>query len=163
MKGLRILAIVLSLLLILSVVINIYQWGNPRTERITTVRVDRDTIVESVYSTDTIYLHRFTTIPSDTVYRYITHNDSVFIHDEPRDFVDSTKDYTLTANAVKLNWYKLSVHKCDTITIHDTKEILAVPKKQSRWGFGLFAGPSYDIYNRQWGVSVGAGLTFRIK
>lgn len=163
MKGMRILAMALGLLLALSVTLNVYQWGNPKTESITTVRVDRDTVVETVYDTDTVYLHRFTTIPSDTVYKYITRNDSVFVHDEPRTYVDSTKDYTLTANAVKLNWYRLSMHRKDTITIHDTKEILAVPKKQSRWGFGLFVGPSYDIYNRQWGVAVGAGLTFRVK
>lgn len=162
MRGLRIAIIAVLACLLVSLVGNVWQYTHPRTETVNSVTTvfERDTIIDFVCNTDTIYVNRFTT---DTVYRTKVINDTVYIADIPRTYSDETPDYSLSVNAVKMNWYKLDIHARDTVRLRDVETVVTVPTKQSRWGFGLFAGPSYDIYNRQWGVAVGAGLTFRIK
>lgn len=162
MKGLRTTIFLLIALLGASLAFNLYQHKHPRVEEVQSVTTvfERDTIIDYVYKTDTIYAHTF---HRDTVYCTKVINDTVWIADIPRTYRDSTPQYDLTMEAVKLNWYRLDIHARDTVTVYDRSVVTNLPRKQSRWGFGAYAGPSYDIYNRQWGISVGVGLTFRIK
>lgn len=162
MKGLRYTIFALIAMLVLSLGFNLYQHKHPRVEEVQSVTTvfERDTIIDFVYRTDTIYAHTF---HRDTVYHTRVINDTVWIADIPKTYRDSTPQYDLTVNAVRMNWYSLDIHARDTVTVYDTQTVTNLPRKQPRWGFGAFAGPSYDIYNRQWGVSVGLGLTFRIK
>lgn len=147
-------------LLAVSITLNIVQCTRKTeqpSERIVKV-VERDTIIETKISYDTVFFNRTKTeIQYDTIMR----NDTVYIKDEPHDYRVDTTDYTLDINAVKLNWYKLDIHTRDTVTLTRTEIIEnTIVKKKNRLGFGVFAGPSYDFINRKMGVSVGCGITF---
>lgn len=114
----------------------------------------KDTVVDVVRTYDTVYFNRHET-RYDTIHR----NDTVYVRDEPNSYRDTTADYTLDINAVKLNWYKLDIHARDTIQMVRTIES-TVMQKPKRFGVGVFAGPTYDMVNRSWGASVGIGITF---
>lgn len=154
---------ILSILLIISLSLNIYYYNkgcssgyNLEKEYITVQK--RDTIVEYKYRTDTIYFN-------DIQYKTINVRDTVWIEAKNREYKDSTEDYDITINAVKLNNYQLNIHKRDSIQYENKiiRETIVKKEKQNPFGISLFLGPGYDLYNKQMGVSVGIGLTFRIK
>lgn len=152
---------ILSILLIISLSLNIYYYNkgcssgyNLEKEYVTVQK--RDTIVEYKYRTDTIYF-------KNTDYKTIVINDTVFLEDKNKVYKDSTDKYDITINAVKLNNYQLNIHHKDSIQ-YDTKIIReTVYKKHSPFSISLFAGPSYDFINNKFGVSVGVGVSFRLK
>lgn len=154
---------ILSILLIISLSLNIYYYNKGRSsgynlgkEYVTVQK--RDTIVEYKYRTDTIYNTK-----TNTEYKYITINDTIYIENKPEIYKDSTENYNITINAVKLNSYQLNIHLKDSIQ-YDTKIIReTVYKKHSPFSISLFAGPSYDFINNKFGVSVGVGVSFRLK
>ena len=154
---------ILSILLIISLSLNIHYYNKGRSsdyklekEYITVQK--RDTIVEYKYRTDTIYFN-------DIQYKTINVRDTVWIEAKNREYKDSTEDYDITINAVKLNNYQLNIHKRDSIQYENKiiRETIVKKEKQNPFGISLFLGPGYDLYNKQMGVSVGIGLTFRIK
>ena len=156
---------ILSILLIISLSLNIHYYNKGRSsdynlekEYVTVQK--RDTIVEYKYRTDTIYNTK-----TNTEYKYLTINDTVYIENKPEIYKDSTEDYDITINAVKLNNYQLNIHKRDSIQYENKiiRETIVKKEKQNPFGISLFLGPAYDLYNKQMGVSVGIGLTFRIK
>lgn len=152
---------ILSILLIISLSLNIYYYNkgcssgyNLEKEYVTVQK--RDTIVEYKYRTDTIYFN-------DIQYKTINVRDTVWIEAKDREYKDSTENYDITINAVKLNNYQLNIHLKDSIQ-YDTKIIReTVYKKHSPFSISLFAGPSYDFINNKFGVSVGVGVSFRLK
>lgn len=154
---------ILSILLIISLSLNIYYYNkgcssgyNLEKEYITVQK--RDTIVEYKYHTDTIYNTK-----TNTEYKYLTINDTVYIENKPEIYKDSTDNYDITIQSVKMDWYKLNIHLKDSIQ-YDTKIIReTVYKKHSPFSISLFAGPSYDFINNKFGVSVGVGVSFRLK
>lgn len=154
---------ILSILLIISLSLNIYYYNkgcssgyNLEKEYITVQK--RDTIVEYKYNTDTIYNTK-----TKTEYKNITINDTVYIENKPEIYKDSTDNYDITIQSVKMDWYKLNIHLKDSIQ-YDTKIIReTVYKKHSPFSISLFAGPSYDFINNKFGVSVGVGVSFRLK
>lgn len=154
---------ILSILLIISLSLNIYYYnkgcssGYKLEKEYITVQ-KRDTIVEYKYNTDTIYFN-------DIQYKTINVRDTVWIEAKNREYKDSTEDYDITINAVKLNNYQLNIHKRDSIQYENKiiRETIVKKEKQNPFGVSLFLGPAYDLYNKQMGVSVGIGLTFRIK
>lgn len=152
---------ILSILLIISLSLNIYYYnkgcssGYKLEKEYITVQ-KRDTIVEYKYRTDTIYFN-------DIQYKTINVRDTVWIEAKDREYKDSTENYDITINAVKLNNYQLNIHLKDSIQ-YDTKIIReTVYKKHSPFSISLFAGPSYDFINNKFGVSVGVGVSFRLK
>ena len=156
---------ILSILLIISLSLNIYYYNKGRSsdynlekEYITVQK--RDTIVEYKYKTDTIYNTK-----TNTEYKYLTKNDTVYIENKPEIYKDSTDNYDITIQSVKMDWYKLNIHKRDSIQYENKiiRETIVKKEKQNPFGVSLFLGPGYDLYNKQMGVSVGIGLTFRIK
>lgn len=153
----KILVYILGTLLAVSVAFNIVQYKNRPEKAFEYVyTVQRDTVFEHTYSTDTVWNTR-------TDIEYITKviNDTVFIADIPQTFTDSTENYDIDINAVKLNWYNLNIHTKDTVTLTETiyRDIIK-EKTKSRFGIGLFAGPTYNVINRTFDVSVGVGITF---
>lgn len=152
---------ILSILLIISLSLNIYYYnkgcssGYKLEKEYITVQ-KRDTIVEYKYNTDTIYFN-------DIQYKTINVRDTVWIEAKNREYKDSTEDYDITINAVKLNNYQLNIHKRDSIQYENKIIRETVYKKHSPFSISLFAGPSYDFINNKFGVSVGVGVSFRLK
>ena len=152
---------ILSIILIISLALNVYQCNRKKdvAEIEKEVIVEKcDTIIQTKLKTDTIYFN-------DIQYKTINVRDTVWIEAKNREYKDSTEDYDITINAVKLNNYQLNIHKRDSIQYENKiiRETIVKKEKQNPFGISLFLGPAYDLYNKQMGVSVGIGLTFRIK
>ena len=115
----------------------------------------RDTIIQWKYDTDTVYM-------TNTRVEYETKviNDTVWINDEPVTTTDSTSNYVIDINAVKLNWYRLRMMKNDTITINTTTvKTISSPKRGFYYGLGVGAG--YGIVNRKPDIFVGGMIGYR--
>ena len=152
---------IISILLIISLALNVYQCNRKKdvAEIEKEVIVEKcDTIIQTKLKTDTIYFNNIQ-------YKTINAKDTVWIEAKNREYKDSTEDYDITINAVKLNNYQLNIHKRDSIQYENKiiRETIVKKEKQNPFGVSLFLGPAYDLYNKQMGVSVGIGLTFRIK
>ena len=152
---------ILSIILIISLALNVYQCNRKKdvAEIEKEVIVEKcDTIIQTKLKTDTIYFNNIQ-------YKTINVRDTVWIEAKNREYKDSTEDYDITINAVKLNNYQLNIHKRDSIQYENKiiRETIVKKEKQNPFGVSLFLGPGYDLYNKQMGVSIGIGLTFRIK
>ena len=155
----RTLAWILGIILALSLVSNIALIAE--RERDNTPKVEyvhkTDTIIKWKYDTDTIYM-------TNTKIKYETKviNDTVWIKDEPITTTDSTSNYVIDINAVKLNWYRLRMMKNDTITINTTTvKTISSPKSGFYYGVGVGAG--YGFINRKPDIFVGFTIGYRFK
>ena len=106
---------IISILLIISLSFNVHQCNRKRDKEYVNVEKEvivekTDTIVNFKYITDTIYNSK-----KDTEYKYITVNDTTYIESKPEIFKDSTDNYDITIQSVKMDWYKLNIHHTDTI------------------------------------------------
>ena len=152
---------ILSILLIISLSLNIYYYNKGRSsgynlekEYVTVQK--RDTIVEYKYNTDTIYNTK-----TNTEYKYITINDTVYIANKPEIYKDSTENYDITINAVKLNSYQLNIHQTDTIT--NTNEIIKnvyIKKKQNHFNHGITLGVGYGVWNKRPDLFIGYSVMY---
>lgn len=150
---------ILSILLIISLSLNIHYYNKGRSssynlekEYITVQK--RDTIVEYKYRTDTIYFN-------DIQYKTINVRDTVWIEAKNREYKDSTENYDITINAVKLNNYQLNIHHTDTITY--TNEIIKnvyIKKKQSHFNHGISLGFGYGFINRKPDLFIGYSVMY---
>lgn len=154
---------IISILLIISLSFNVHQCNRKRDKEYVNIEKEvivekTDTIIQTKLKTDTIYFNNIQ-------YKTINVRDTVWIEAKNREYKDSTEDYDITINAVKLNNYQLNIHKRDSIQYENKiiRETIVKKEKQNPFGISLFLGPGYDLYNKQMGVSVGIGLTFRIK
>lgn len=152
---------ILSILLIISLSLNIYYYNkgcssgyNLEKEYVTVQK--RDTIVEYKYRTDTIYNTK-----TNTEYKYITINDTAYIENKPEIYKDSTDNYDITIQSVKMDWYKLNIHHRDTITY--TKEIIkniyTKPKKQ-HFNHGITLGVGYGLWNQKPDLFIGYSVMY---
>ena len=152
---------ILSILLIISLSLNIYYYNkgcssgyNLEKEYVTVQK--RDTIVEYKYNTDTIYNTK-----TKTEYKYLTINDTVYIENKPEIYKDSTDNYDITIQSVKMDWYKLNIHHRDTITY--TKEIIknvyTKPKKQ-HFNHGITLGVGYGVWNQKPDLFIGYSVMY---
>lgn len=153
----RTLAWILGIILALSLVSNIALIAE--RERDNTPKVEyvhkTDTVIKWKYDTDTIYM-------TNTRIKYETKviNDTVWINDEPVTTTDSTSNYVIDINAVKLNWYRLRMMRNDTITINTTTvKTISSPKGGFYYGLGVGAG--YGIVNRKPDIFVGGMIGYR--
>lgn len=151
---------ILSILLIISLSLNIYYYNkgcssgyNLEKEYITVQK--RDTIVEYKYNTDTIYNTK-----TNTEYKYLTINDTVYIENKPEIYKDSTDNYDITIQSVKMDWYKLNIHKTDTITY--TKEIIknVYNKKKQHFNHGITLGVGYGVFNKRPDLFIGYSVMY---
>ena len=151
---------ILSILLIISLSLNIYYYNKGRSsdynlekEYITVQK--RDTIVEYKYSTDTIYNTK-----TNTEYKYLTINDTAYIESKPEIYKDSTDNYDITIQSVKMDWYKLNIHHRDTIT--NTKEIIknVYNKKKQHFNHGITLGVGYGVWNQKPDLFIGYSVMY---
>ena len=149
---------ILSILLIISLSLNIYYYNKGRSsgynlekEYVTVQK--RDTIVEYKYRTDTIYFN-------DIQYKTINVRDTVWIEAKNREYKDSTEDYDITINAVKLNNYQLNIHHTDTIFYE--KEIIknVYNKKKQHFTHGIQVGVGWGVWNQKPDLFVGYGIQY---
>ena len=151
---------ILSILLIISLSLNIYYYNKGRSsgynsekEYVTVQK--RDTIVEYKYNTDTIYNTK-----TNTEYKYITRNDTAYIESKPEIYKDSTDNYDITIQSVKMDWYKLNIHHRDTITY--TKEIIknVYNKKKQHFNHGITLGVGYGVWNQKPDLFIGYSVMY---
>ena len=152
---------IISILLIISLSFNIHQCNRKRDKEYVNVEKEvtvekTDTIVEYKYKTDTIYNTK-----TNTEYKYITINDTAYIENKPEIYKDSTDNYDITIQSVKMDWYKLNIHKRDTITY--TKEIIknvyTKPKKQ-HLNHGITLGVGYGVWNQKPDLFIGYSVMY---
>ena len=151
---------ILSILLIISLSLNIHYYNKGRSsdynlekEYVTVQK--RDTIVEYKYRTDTIYNTK-----TNTEYKYLTINDTVYIENKPEIYKDSTDNYDITIQSVKMDWYKLNIHHRDTITY--TKEIIknVYNKKKQHFNHGITLGVGYGVWNQKPDLFIGYSVMY---
>lgn len=140
-----------TILLILS------HYGKTSPERVVEYIHKRDTVIQWKYDSDTIYMTN-----TRTKYETKVVNDTVWIKDEPFTTTDSTSNYIIDINAVKLNWYRLRMMKNDTITINTTTvKTITAPKNGFYYGLGVGAG--YGFINQKPDIFVGLTFGYRFK
>ena len=151
---------ILSILLIISLSLNIYYYNkgcssNYKLEKEYITVQKRDTIVEYKYSTDTIYNTK-----TNTEYKYLTINDTAYIESKPEIYKDSTDNYDITIQSVKMDWYKLNIHHRDTITY--TKEIIenVYNKKKQHFNHGITLGVGYGVWNQKPDLFIGYSVMY---
>lgn len=156
----RITAIIVSILLILSVILNVRQCSIineiPKYEKIDTVLridtfIDHKIDYDTVFNNDTI--HTTDTIVRDSV---------VYIRDVPFTYKYNTSDYDLEINAVKLNWHKLNYHRKDTFTL-TVPQYVYIEREKKRFQFthGLQLGIGYGLFNHKPDLYVGYGFQLK--
>ena len=151
---------IISILLIISLSFNIHQCNRKRDKEYVNVEKEvtvekTDTIVEYKYKTDTIYNTK-----TNTEYKYITKNDTAYIENKPEIYKDSTDNYDITIQSVKMDWYKLNIHKRDTITY--TKEIIknVYNKKKQHLNHGITLGVGYGLWNKKPDLFIGYSVMY---
>lgn len=152
---------IISILLIISLSFNVHQCNRKRDKEYVNnekeVIVEKtDTIIDYMYKTDTIYNTK-----TNTEYKYLTINDTVYIENKPEIYKDSTDNYDITIQSVKMDWYKLNIHHRDTITY--TKEIIknvyTKPKKQ-HLNHGITLGVGYGVWNQKPDLFIGYSVMY---
>ena len=105
-------------------------------------RTESDTTPAETICYDTIVVFQHDTIRSirtilQETYKYdtVVRRDTVFIADIPQNYVDSTSDYKLEVNAVKMYDYSLDIYRVDTFTRY-VPQIPTERTETSRRGFG---------------------------
>ena len=150
---------IISILLIISLSFNVHQCNRKRDKEYVNVEkeviVEKcDTIIQTKLKTDTIYFN-------DIQYKTINVRDTVWIEAKNREYKDSTEDYDITINAVKLNNYQLNIHKRDSITY--TKEIIknvyTKPKKH-HFTHGISLGFGYGFINKKPDLFIGYSVMY---
>lgn len=147
--------IVIIILSILSFILLLREY-NGRSDRIIVTNVD--TLLEVRY--DTIFI-KDRVIQTNYIYDTLIVNDTVYIKDEKKLYKDSTKDYRLEIEAVKLYDYSLDIYRSDSIKT----VIKEIQKKDSFWKnrfyIGIGVGCQYGLINKQF--DVGPQVQFGIR
>ena len=151
---------IISILLIISLSFNVHQCNRKRDKEYANIEKEvivekTDTIVEYKYKTDTIYNTK-----TNTEYKYITINDTAYIENKPEIYKDSTDNYDITIQSVKMDWYKLNIHKRDTITY--AKEIIknVYNKKKQHLNHGITLGVGYGVWNQKPDLFIGYSVMY---
>lgn len=155
----KIIIVSLSLLLMITTISLILSHsGKTSPERVVEYIHTRDTVIQWKYDTDTIYM-------TNTRIKYETKviNDTVWIKDEPVTTTDSTSNYIIDINAVKLNWYRLRMMKNDTITINTTTVKTINSPNKGGFYYGLGVGAGYGVFTRKPDIFVGFTIGYRFK
>lgn len=129
----------------------------------TTPQIETITVRDTCYIRDTITT---TKVVNQTKYCYdtIVVNDTVYIQDKPITYTDSTKDYRLEIDAVKLYDYSLSIYRVDTI-YRQRDYIVPNQTKRGKFGqsihLGVYVGYGLDIQTQpKFSPSVGVCVSY---
>ena len=151
---------IISILLIISLSFNVHQCNRKKDKEYVNVEKEvtvekTDTIIDYIYKTDTIYNTK-----TNTEYKYLTINDTVYIENKPEIYKDSTDNYDITIQSVKMDWYKLNIHHRDTITY--TKEIIknVYNKKKQHFNHGITLGVGYGLWNQKPDLFIGYSVMY---
>ena len=151
---------IISILLIISLSFNVHQCNRKRDKEYVNVEKEvtvekTDTIIDYMYKTDTIYNTK-----TNTEYKYITKNDTAYIESKPEIYKDSTDNYDITIQSVKMDWYKLNIHHRDTITY--TKEIIknVYNKKKQHFNHGITLGVGFGLWNQKPDLFIGYSVMY---
>lgn len=151
---------IISILLIISLSFNVHQCNRKRDKEYVNTEKEvivekTDTIIDYIYKTDTIYNTK-----KDTEYKYITVNDTAYIANKPEIYKDSTDNYDITIQSVKMDWYKLNIHHRDTITY--SKEIIknVYNKKKYHFNHGITLGVGYGVWNQKPDLFIGYSVMY---
>ena len=149
---------ILSIILIISLALNVHQCNRKKDKEYVNIEKEvivekTDTIIQTKLKTDTIYFN-------DIQYKTINVRDTVWIEAKNREYKDSTEDYDITINAVKLNNYQLNSHKRDSITY--TKEIIknVYNKKKYHFNHGISLGVGYGVFNKRPDLFIGYSVMY---
>lgn len=152
---------IISILLIISLSFNVHQCNRKRDKEYANIEKEvtvekTDTIIDYIYKTDTIYNTK-----TNTEYKYITINDTAYIENKPEIYKDSTDNYDITIKSVKMDWYKLNIHKRDTITYAKEiiKNVYTKPKKQ-HFNHGISFGVGYGVWNQKPDLFIGYSVMY---
>ena len=151
---------IISILLIISLSFNVHQCNKKRDKEYVNIEKEviaekTDTIIDYIYKTDTIYNTK-----TNTEYKYLTINDTVYIENKPEIYKDSTDNYDITIQSVKMDWYKLNIHHRDSITY--TKEIIknVYNKKKQHFNHGITLGVGYGVWNQKPDLFIGYSVMY---
>ena len=151
---------IISILLIISLSFNVHQCNRKKDKEYVNIEKEvtvekTDTIIDYIYKTDTIYNTK-----TNTEYKYLTINDTVYIENKPEIYKDSTDNYDITIQSVKMDWYKLNIHHRDTITY--TKEIIknVYNKKKQHLNHGITLGVGYGVWNQKPDLFIGYSVMY---
>lgn len=95
-----------------------------------------------ITKTDTIRVEK-RTVQTKWVYDTVLLNDTVYIKDEPQHYLDSTSDYRVDINAVKLYDYSLDIYRVDTLYQIKEKVVQIENKRPFRQFLGIGVGVGY--------------------
>ena len=156
-------------LLTISICINFYLYflREPLVKEIKTEVVKKDTVLTFKKDFDTVYI---TQTKYNDIYHYdtihikdkITNVEKVYIHDTIKNYSFKKDDYDLSINAVKLDNYKLDIHKKDTIRYTETVYQTINKPKKNLITIGINAGYGYGFKSRQLEPFIGLGLNFNL-
>ena len=146
-------------LLTISICLNFYLYflREPLVKEVKTEVVKKDTILTFKKDFDTVFV-------SQTKYNDIYHFDTihvknkVYIQDTIKNFSFNEQDYDLSIDAVKLNNYKLNIHKKDTVRYTETINSVTYKQRSNKPQIGIFGGIGYDIKGRTFGPQIGIGV-----
>ena len=136
-------------------------------KEIKTEVVKKDTVLTFKKDFDTVYI-------SQTKYKDIHHYDTihikdkvtniekVYIQDSIKNYSFNENEYDLNINAVKLDNYKLDIHKRDTIKYTETVYQTINKPKKNHFTLGLSVGYGYGIKSKDIQPFVGITATYNI-
>ena len=157
------------ILLTISICLNFYLYflREPLVKEIKTEVVKKDTVLTFKKDFDTVFV-------CETKYKDIYHYDTihikdkitnvekVYIQDTIKNYSFNEKDYDLSIDAVKLDNYKLDIHKKDTIKYTETVYQTIYKPKKNLITIGINAGYGYGFKSRQLEPFIGLGINFNL-
>ena len=155
------------ILLTISICINFYFLREPLVKEIKTEVVKKDTVLTFKKDFDTVYIsqtkyndiYHFDTIH---IKDQITNVEKVYIQDTIKNYSFKKDDYDLSINAVKLDNYKLDIHKKDTVRYTETVYQTINKPKKNLITIGINAGYGYGFKSRQLEPFIGLGINFNL-
>ena len=152
-------------LLTISICLNFYLYflREPLVKEIKTEVVKKDTVVTFKKDFDTVYIsqtkyndiHHYDTIH---IKDKITNVEKVYISDSIKNYSFNEQDYDLDINAVKLDNYKLDIHKKDTVRYVETINSVTYKQRSNKPQIGIFGGLGYDLKGKTFGTEIGIGV-----
>ena len=155
------------ILLTISICLNFYFLIEPLVKETKTEVVKKDTIVTFKKDFDTVYISQ---TKYNDIYHYdtihikdkITNVEKVYISDSIKNYSFNEKDYDLSIDAVKLDNYKLDIHKKDTVRYTETVYQTIYKPKKNWITIGINAGYGYGFKSRQLEPFIGLGINFNL-
>ena len=86
----------------------------------------------------------------------------MYIQDTLKNYSFNEKEYDLNINAVKLDNYKLNIHKKDTIKYTETVYQTIYKPKKNWITIGLNVGYGYTFKSKQLEPFIGLGINFNL-